>query len=146
MSLDFASLDWSKAIPAIASAIVSIATLIRFLSGPSRSHSRLNAETEILSRLPEDSDLYRAMAEIVSESIEKLANARNGTRDIPMFVVSMFAAPGLTYLAIYLVQKREWWSWAVVIPVGILAILFIYGIFETAASVPRDKAGKRVAD
>ena len=141
---DLRSLDWAKVLQAVGPAIVALASLIRMYRGTNRIHSALVAETEILSNLPKDSKLYNSMTQIVQRRIDQLEMTHSAKRDWPMLVVSLIVAPGLTYLTIWLAQQGTWWGWLIAVPAGTLAILFIYGIFETSAQVPRDKSGKRI--
>lgn len=138
------SLDWAKVLQAIGPAIVALASLIRMYRGTNRIHGALATEAEILSNLPKDSKLYNSMAQIVQRRIDELERAHNAKRDWPMLVVALIVAPGLTYLTIWLAQQGTWWGWLSAVPAGTLGLVFIYGIFETSAQVPRDNNGKRI--
>lgn len=140
----FQSIDWSKALQAVGPILVAAATLARQLRGTSRLHAHLASEVEILSKLPPNSGLYASMSRIVQRRIDALETFNTAKRDWGMLAVSLVAAPGLTYLTIWLVQRDEWWGWIIAAPVGFLAAIFIYGVYETGTPAIRDDKGKRI--
>lgn len=58
-----------------------------------------------------------------------------------MLVVPLIATPVLAFFAIGLGFNGEWWGILSGLALG-FAIVFAYGIFETAAKVPRNDKGR----
>lgn len=100
---------------------------------------------ELLEKLPEGSEARTLMLDHVAAQTRRLTSQQTGSRDLPTFVVSLLAAPVLGLLAIYLWQRGHWWGVPLAVFVGLLGVIFMYGIFESGQRVPRDAKGKRVS-
>lgn len=123
--------------------IALVAALLASSRGPGVIRSRLKHDAEVLEKLPE-SRARNDLIELLRDEIAVLRRYDQGRRDIPMMVVALLATPLLGYLTIWLAQLGKWWSIGLAIPFGLLALVFAYGIFETAQRVPRDSKGKRL--
>jgi fatty acid desaturase len=90
-----------------------------------------------VAKLPDESQARASLLQSITEQIEHLRNYdREASRDIPMLVFALLAAPGLGYLTLYPIQRDQWWTWALGIITGVFALVFVYGIFETCQGAP----------
>lgn len=137
--------DWVGIARAASTALPAIAALAGLSRGPGRLRANLKHDAEILAKLPPDSSAYAALLRLVEAQVARMAKLETeATRHWSMFVVALLVTPLLGWLTIWLVQTATWWSILLAAPVGLLAIVFVYGIFETAQKVPRDSKGKRI--
>jgi hypothetical protein len=121
------------------------AALLANARGPGVQRARVRHDAELLEKLPADSSAREALLEHIEHQVRAITETeRNGSRDPAMLAFALFVTPPLGYLAIWLFQRGTWWG---ILGGGLsatLAALFVYGIFETAAKVPRDAKGKRI--
>ena len=47
-----------------------------------------------------------------------------------MAIVSLICAPSFGYLALWLAQRKALWEWGLATPAALLALLFLFGLFE----------------
>lgn len=138
-----AVVDWeslARLVPAIAPVAVAALGATR---GPGALRTAIRHDAETLKTLPADSQSAKALKSFPAGQIERLARASSEdvTRNVPMLVVAFLATPLLGWGAIALYQRGGMWV-ALAILMGMLAMLFLHGIFETAQKVPRDGKGK----
>ncbi len=134
-------IDIAKALSILVPGVVTVAGLVR---GPGAKRESVREDAQTLALLPADSKSYAAMERWLEEQIEFLRTfEKDASRDWPMFAVSVVAAPALAYATIELAVAGQWWQYVLAATTGMLAIVFVYGIFECAERVPRDKDRKR---
>lgn len=112
--------------------------------GPNPLRTAIRHDVETLKELPAESPAAKVMESFLMDQIERLARASSEDvrRDVPMLVFALFATPLLGWGAIALYQRGDVWVLAAFL-VGMLAMVFLNGIFESAQKVPRDGKGKR---
>ena len=119
------------------------ATIFGILRGPGARWNRIATQSEILQRLP-DGSAKTALLAIIEDEITSIRTNADARRDWPMFIASLIIAPVLVVGAIGFGLHDRWWGSVLGVALGLLAVLFIYGIFEAAAKVPRDDKGHRI--
>ena len=131
-----------KALPALVPLVTVLITLGR---GPGALRDRIKHDVELVEKLP-DSRARDGMLDLVEREVRDLNRFdATASRDLPMFGLSLVSAPLLGYLTLWLIRDQHgWWTVPTAVVSGLLALLFVYGIFETGQRVPRDKGGKRL--
>lgn len=130
--------------PLITSLVTAAVSLIGVFRGESRLRAQLKADASIAATLPPGSTRERLLRHIDERVTALIDGETKKTRDYPMLAVSLILAPSLAYLTVWLVQRGTWWGYVCAVVCGVFALLFIYGIFETATKAERDAKGIRV--
>lgn len=132
--------DWVlKSVPVVATVLTAVVSASK---GPGALRSRLKHDVELIEKVPE-SDARTALLDLVQSEIHALRRWEvDARRDWTSFVFALICAPSFGFLTIWLVQQDDWWSWLSVLT-GTLSLVLLYGIFESAQRVPRDKKGRR---
>lgn len=137
------NIDWD-----IASKVLTILVpAATGLAGLRKSDGGLRAtileEAEILDKLPEGSEARVMLMKLLQADIEKLADRRNWTRHWSMAIVSLICTTLFGYSALWLLQQKTWWGWVGAAPTALLALFFLFGLFECIQLAPRNEKGIR---
>ena len=136
-------MNWDNLIK-VTTALITLATaLAGLLKSDGGRRTSIREESEILKNLPEGSASHKMMQSLLEEEIAELADQREWRRDWPMAAVSLTLAPCLGYLTLWLARQKTWWGWVFATPAALLAIIFLYGLFECIQLAPRNKKGSR---
>jgi len=136
-------MNWDNLIK-VTTALITLATaLAGLLKSDGGRRTSIREESEILKNLPEGSASHKMMQSLLEEEIAELADQREWRRDWPMAAVSLTLAPCLGYLTLWLARQKTWWGWVFATPAALLAIIFLYGLFECIQLAPRNKKGIR---
>jgi len=136
-------MNWDNLIK-VTTALITLATaLAGLLKSDGGRRTSIREESEILKNLPEGSAGHKMMQSLLEEEIAELADQRKWRRDWPMAAVSLTLAPCLGYLTLWLARQKTWWGWIFATPAALLAIIFLYGLFECIQLAPRNKKGIR---
>lgn len=133
--------NWDILIKATTALITLATALAGLLKSDGGRRTSIREESEILKNLPEGSTAHKIMQSLLEVEIAELADQREWRRDWPMAAVSLTLAPCLGYLTLWLTQQKTWWGWILATPVALLAIIFLYGLFECIQLAPRNKKG-----
>jgi len=137
-------IDWSKALQAGIPALTLLFGAMKLFREPDAKRARIKADLDILNALPDESGSHPLMVTLIDDQILGLDKRLGGSRDVPMLVVAVLVAPACAYGTTWLVLRDAWWSYLLAAPSAIVTTLFLYGVVETAARVPRDGNGKRI--
>lgn len=138
-------MDWETLAKTLAALVPAVVALVGLTRGPGSLRARLKHDAEILEKLPPSSSAHKRLLGLLDTQIERVAKLEtDASRHWPSFVGALLTAPALGYATVWLFQRGTWWGVAAAIPVGLLTTVLIYGVFESAQRVPRDKAGKRI--
>jgi len=136
-------MNWDNLIK-VTTALITLATaLAGLLKSDGGRRTSIREESEILKNLPEGSASHKMMQSLLEKEIAELADQREWRRDWPMAAVSLTLAPCLGYLTLWLARQKTWWGWVFATPAALLAIIFLYGLFECIQLAPRNKKGIR---
>lgn len=136
-------MNWDNLIK-VTTALITLATaLAGLLKSDGGRRTSIREESEILKNLPEGSASHKMMQSLLEEEIAELADQREWRRDWPMAAVSLTLAPCLGYLTLWLARQKTWWGWVFATPAALLAIIFLYRLFECIQLAPRNKKGIR---
>ncbi len=139
------AVQWEPIIRSVVTVVPGLVAIVGLARGPGALRSRLKHDIELLEKLPEGSEPHAVMLDHISAQVHRMtAREDTASRDWPMFVVSVIAAPGLGLMSVYLWQQHHWWGILLASLSGLLAVIFLYGLFETGQRVPRDSRGKRI--
>lgn len=130
----------------LTAATVAISTAAALARGSGTARAKLLDDIEVLKSLPADSAARERMLAHVDQQVNALTRGEQGSRHWSMFAVAVIASAGLGMATIRLAQRGDAWGVTAATITGALALVFVYGIFETAAKVPRDTHGKRLPD
>lgn len=133
-----------EVLQAAAPLIVAVVAVVGALRGPGRRLERLKAEAELLRLLEPGTEAHTAVQRIVDKHASEVETLISARRDWGMFAASVILAPVCTWGAIQFADWGGWIGWPLAMVAGLFAVLFVYGIFETWALVPRDAKGKRI--
>lgn len=133
--------DFTPLITGGATAMVGLVGMIR---GDNRLRAQLKADAAIAAALPEGPTRERLLAHIDERVTTLIEEETNKTRDLPMLIVSLAITPALAALTAVAVAHGTWWSYALAVPLAILTLIFVYGIWETGTKAERDAKGMRV--
>jgi hypothetical protein len=128
-----------KTLPALIPLVVAIIGATR---GPGALRARLKHDAELVKDFP-DSDARTALLKLVEDDVEALRHFDSGSRNQSSLALAVAGTVLLGYLAIWLFAREGWWVILGAL-VGLLATVFLFGIFESAQKVPRDEKGKRI--
>ena len=135
---------WQEVAQLLPPLVTLLVAIVGLAQGPGRARSALRHEAETLKDLPTGGPAAKAMEARIVDQIEQLnqLTSRDARRDVPMLVVALIAAPLLGWLTINL-YGRDGWQWkAAAVGAGVMALLFVYGVFESARRIPRDEKGR----
>lgn len=136
-------IDWDVLIKVL-TGLVTVATgLAGLLKSDGGRREAARQEAELLGKLPEGSKAHTALLTLLEADVADLADRRNWRRDWPMAIVSLVCAPGLGYLSLWLAQRGAWWGWLFAGPAALMALVFLFGLFECIQLAPRDAKGVR---
>ena len=136
-------MNWDNLIK-VTTALITLATaLAGLLKSDGGRRTSIREESEILKNLLEGSASHKMMQSLLEKEIAELADQREWRRDWPMAAVSLTLAPCLGYLTLWLARQKTWWGWVFATPAALLAIIFLYGLFECIQLAPRNKKGIR---
>jgi hypothetical protein len=136
-------LNWdvlSKIVPAAATAL---AALLGSMRGGKSLRDNILHDVEILEKLPEESSPRTLMLQHLTTQITMLNSERLIRREIPMLVFSLIAAPLLGWATFALWQLNQWWAYPLAVVTGVLALVFVYGVFDSAQEKYRAPAKTR---
>lgn len=133
----------ADATPALSAAATGVVSVVGVVRGTGRMRSRLKADAEIAAALPPGPARDRLIAHVEAGVTRLIEDESEKSRDWPMFIVAVLVAPSLVALTAWLILRGEWWSYLAAVPVALLAVLFIYGVFETGQRAKRDARGHR---
>jgi ABC-type amino acid transport system permease subunit len=135
--------DWDTIAKVTGAVVPAVAAVLGYFSGPGRLRSHIRYDVDTLVKLPDGSAARRALDQLVSSRVEKLRKVEvEGRVDLTMLVVSLIATPLLVWTTVWLFGHPGWiWKFGSVIT-GVVAFVFVYGIFESAQRVPRDEKGR----
>ena len=140
--MDISWTDAAKTLPAV---VPAAATIIGLGRGPGALRSRLRHDVELVEKLPADSTAQRKMLSHIESQIDRISKLETeASRDVQSLVLALIFAPTLGILTLYLADRDHWLAWAAAVFSGLLALVFVYGIFESAQRVPRDQKGHRI--
>lgn len=141
------SVNWDtvgKALPALATALVA---LLGNIKGSKSLREDILQDVEILEKLPNESEPRQAMLDYLTVQIGRLHSEVHFRRELPLLVFSMAATPSLAWAAIWLWQLNQWWAFPISILSWAVALLFLFGVFDSAQLKYRKpntpKAGKQ---
>ena len=136
-------MNWDNLIK-VTTALITLATaLAGLLKSDGGRRTSIREVSEILKNLLEGSASHKMMQSLLEKEIAELADQREWRRDWPMAAVSLTLAPCLGYLTLWLARQKTWWGWVFATPAALLAIIFLYGLFECIQLAPRNKKGIR---
>lgn len=140
--MDVSWVDAAKTLPAV---VPAVATVVGLGRGPGALRSRLKHDVDLVEKLPDGSGAQEKLLTHIEGQITRISKLEtDATRDWSSFVLAIVSAPSLGVLTIYLAGREHWLAWIAAVFSGLLALVFVYGIFESAQRVPRDKKGHRV--
>lgn len=119
-----------------------VSLLLSLGQGEGRDRRILAHDAALVEKLP-DGDVKEKLLSLVAADLDALLD-QSRRRDVPMLVVSLIVAPALWYATGQFILREAWWSYVVAIALAVCALLFTYGIFESARLVPRDSKGKAI--
>lgn len=137
------NMNWDVLIRVLTGLITLTTGLAGLLKSDGGLRSSIREEVEILNNLPEGSDAHKKMQYLLDMEIADLADRRNWRRNWPMAIVSLICAPSFGYLALWLAQRKALWGWGLATPAALLALLFLFGLFECIQLAPRNSKGIR---
>jgi hypothetical protein len=130
-------INWDIATRVLAAVIPLVTAAIALARGPGAIRSRLKHDSEILEKLPAESDARKGLLEVIADDVRALREYQAATRNWPMFGFAIVTAAATVYATIWLIARGEWWSLLLALPVGFLATVLIYGTFESAVRKKR---------
>lgn len=112
--------------------------------GQRRLRANLRHDAETAKELAEGSPAQVKLLEHVNWQIDQLRRTESeGSRYIPGVAMGFALAVGFGYFTYWLLNQGAWWRWFGVIPL-VLAIVGLYGIFESFGVAKRDHRGRRI--
>lgn len=114
------------------------------MRGDGGRRNQIKADAEILVLLPKESKAYKDLESHIEGEVLQLRRWSSGKQNWTMFVFALVAAPLLGWSSFLFFARDVWWSYIAGVATTMLALVFLYGLFETGQRVPRDEKGKRI--
>lgn len=138
-------IDWPTTARVVATLVPAVVAVVAFASGPGGLRSRLRHDAEVLEKLPPGSAAHTELLDLVATQVTRIAQLEtDASRNWPMLVGAALATPFAFWGTIELATADHWWWWIVAVGLGFTGLALLYGIFESAQRVPRDKDGNRL--
>lgn len=129
----------AKVLPA---AIPLLSLLLSLTQGMGRDRRLLSHDAALVEKLPDGHAKAKLLSLVEADLDALLDDSRR--RDVPMLVLALIVAPLLWFATGRFMIQASWWGYLLGILTAVGALLFTYGIFESARMVPRDKNGKSI--
>lgn len=137
------STNWDILVRVLTGLITLLTGLAGLLKSDGGRRTSIREEAEILKNLPEGSAAHKKMQSLLEAEISELADRRKWRRDWPMAIVSLILAPVFGYFAFWLIRQKTWLGWTLATPLTLIALLFLFGLFECIQLAPRNEKGIR---
>lgn len=138
---------WEQVAKVAIAAVPAGTAALGIARGAGGLRNRLKHDVELLEKLPDESEAKEALLSSVARQIKRIERAeQDSSRDVPMLVLALVTAPLLGYLTLWLIQRGHWWTAILAVPTGVLGLVFVYGIFDSAENAPRGSTRRRLPD
>jgi hypothetical protein len=120
--------------------------LVALLRGTGRLRNELKADVEIANALP-DGEPKTLLTEHIATKVTRLVAAETELRrDWPFVALATVGAVAFGWVTVWLFEHQAWWSWLLLPLAAVLALVFVYGFFESLQKRKRDARGIQIKD
>lgn len=129
----------SKLLPAAVPLVTAFGAMV---SGPGRLRREILHNAEIVGKLPESAARDRMLTLLDRQVADMASGSRR--RDWSMLVVAIIVAGALWYLTAWLLKEPDAIRVIGATVAALVALIFTYGVFESARLIPRDEKGSTI--